>query len=263
VSIIEANLKRGLARGLAQATPIVLGYLPIGFAYGALATNAGLSARNVVMMSLITYAGASQFIAAGLFAAGASPASIVLTTFVTNLRHLLMTASLAPHLSGWRWPRLAAFGYQVTDETFAVHAARLAAEPIRPVEAFCVNVAAQAAWISGSWLGVLGGQILPDPRPWGLDYALPALFVALLILQIRPADKERADPSQTVRLVVVAGVSGIAAMVLSLLGVDPWGVILATLLGATLGAILEPSLEAREKQRTRWLPRPKEQEGAK
>jgi len=219
-----------------------MGYLPIGFAYGILATNAGLSPRNVVLMSLITYAGASQFIAAGLFAAGASPASIILTTFVTNLRHLLMTASLAPHLSGWRWPRLALFGYQVTDETFAVHAARLS-EPrahlaATPVEAFCVNVAAQLAWISGSWLGVLGGQILPDPRPWGLDYALPALFVALLVSQIRPARDGGADRSRTGLLVAVAGVSGAAAVVLSLLGVDPWGVILATLLGATLGAVL-------------------------
>jgi 4-azaleucine resistance transporter AzlC len=208
-----------------------------------LATNAGLSARNVVLMSLLVYAGASQFIAAGLFAAGASPASIVLTTFVGNLRHLLMTASLAPHLSGWRWPRLALFGYQVTDETFAVHAARLGAEPVRPVEAFSLNATAQAAWVSGSGLGVGGGQILPAPRPWGLDYALPALFVALLVLQIRSAgtkeaDKPSAAAGRTGRQVAVAGVSGAGAVILSLLGMDPWSVILATVLGATLGAVL-------------------------
>jgi 4-azaleucine resistance transporter AzlC len=194
-------------------------------------------------MSLLVYAGASQFIAAGLFAAGASPASIVLTTFVSNLRHLLMTASLAPHLSGWRWLRLALFGYQVTDETFAVHAARLSCEPVRPVEAFSLNVTAQTAWVSGSWLGVLGGQVLPDPRPWGLDYALPALFVALLVLQIRPpepseADEPNAATGRTGLRVAMAGVSGASAVLLSLLGMDPWSVILATLLGATLGAIL-------------------------
>ena len=190
-------------------------------------------------MSLLVYAGASQFIAAGLFAAGASPASIVLTTFVTNLRHLLMTASLAPHVAGWRWPRLVLFGYQVTDETFAVHAAGLAAGPLRPVEAFCVNGAAQVAWVSGSWLGVLGGQILPDPRPWGLDYALPALFVALLVLQLRPEDKGYEQRSKRRVQVTVAGVSGAAAVLFALLGIDPWGVILATLLGATLGVVLE------------------------
>jgi 4-azaleucine resistance transporter AzlC len=243
VEPINANLKRGLSRGLAQAAPIVLGYLPIGFAYGVLATNAGLSPRNVVLMSLITYAGASQFVAAGLFAVGAPPTSIILTTFVTNLRHFLMTASLASHLSGWRWPRLALFGYQVTDETFAVHAARFAAGPVRPVEAFCVNACAQIAWVSGSALGVLGGQILPDPRPWGLDYALPALFVALLVLQIPPhgeaAGKGGQARDRTGTKLAVAGLGGASAVLFALLGVGPWGVILATLLGATLGAVLE------------------------
>jgi 4-azaleucine resistance transporter AzlC len=212
-----------------------------------LATNAGLSPRNVVLMSLLVYAGASQFIAAGLFALGASPTAIVLTTFVTNLRHLLMTASLTPHLSDWRWPRRALFGYQVTDETFAVHAARLADPSAHlaaaPVEAFCINVAAQVAWIGGSWLGVLGGQILPDPRPWGLDYALPALFVALLILQIRPAAEEGANRGQVGRLVVVAAVSGMAAAIFNLAGLAPWDVILATVLGATLGVLLEADKE--------------------
>jgi 4-azaleucine resistance transporter AzlC len=217
----------------------VLGYLPIGFAYGVLATNAGLSARNVVLMSLITYAGASQFIAAGLFALGASPTSIVLTTFVTNLRHLLMTAALAPHVAGWRWPRLALFGYQVTDETFAVHTVQFASAPVRPVEAFCVNVCAQIAWITGSWLGVLGGQVLPDPRPWGIDYALPALFVALLVLQIRPPDPKHADRRRIRRLIWIAAASGLAAVLLSLSGLTPWDVILATLLGATLGVFLD------------------------
>jgi 4-azaleucine resistance transporter AzlC len=236
-------LKRGLSRGLAQAAPIVLGYLPIGFAYGVLATNAGLSPRNVVLMSLLVYAGASQFVAAGLFAAGAVPASIVLTIFVTNLRHLLMSAALAPHVAHWRRPRLAAFAYQVTDETFAVHAARFAAK--RPVgqqtavEAFTVNAAAQVAWVSGSLLGVFGGQVLPDPRPWGLDYALPALFVALLALQIRPSGKTEGTEKRLGLKVIVAGTSGVGAVLLSLLGLDPWGVILATLLGATLGAIGE------------------------
>jgi predicted branched-subunit amino acid permease len=99
-------------------------------------------------------------------------------------------------------------------------------------------VAAQVAWVSGSWLGVLGGQVLPDPRPWGLDFALPALFVALLALQIRPADRDRGNRNRVGLLVTVAAVSGVTAMILSLLGLAPWDVLLATLMGATLGAVL-------------------------
>jgi predicted branched-subunit amino acid permease len=96
---------------------------------------------------------------------------------------------------------------------------------------------------------VLGGQLVPDPRPWGLDYALPALFVALLVLQVRPADGKPADQGRTRLKVAVAGVSGAAAVGLALWGVDPWGVIGATLIGATLGALLEPALGGGKRQR--------------
>ena len=255
---VETMMARtGWQRGLTQGLPIVLGYVPIGFAYGVLAINSGLSPRNTVLMSLLVYAGASQFIAAGLFAAGVSPLSIILTTFVANLRHLLMTASLAPHVREWPRPLLPLFAYHVTDETFAVHAASFAADTSSPAgettalgeptpvgestevgeptevgvnrgAAFCVNVMAQAAWVTGSWLGVVGGQYIPDPKPWGLDYALPALFTALLVMQIR--DRVQLG---------VALITGALAVGLTLLGLDQWAVILATVLGATLAVMWE------------------------
>jgi 4-azaleucine resistance transporter AzlC len=221
---------QGWQRGLTQVLPIVFGYVPIGFAYGVLAQEAGLSPRNTILMSLLVYAGASQFIAAGLIAAGISPLSIVLTTFVANLRHLLMSASLAPHLRRWGKPALAAFAFHLTDETFAVHAARFASapSPATRAEAFCVNVVAQAAWVLGGWLGVVGGQVIPDPKPWGLDYALSAMFIALLVLQI----KNRIQLG-------VALLAGLLAVGLTLLGLDQWAVIVATVAGATIGVIWE------------------------
>jgi 4-azaleucine resistance transporter AzlC len=223
------SARRGWQRGLAQVSPIVLGYIPIGFAYGVLAQEAGLSPRNTVLMSLLVYAGASQFIAAGLFASGISPLSIVLTTFVVNLRHLLMSASMAPRLHRWRKPLLAAFAYQLTDETFAVHSAQFAlALPVNRIEVFCVNIVAQAAWVFGGWLGIVGGQVIPDPKPWGLDYALSAMFIALLVLQI----KSRIQ-------VGVALLAGAMAVALTLLGLGQWAVVGATVVGATIGVIWE------------------------
>jgi 4-azaleucine resistance transporter AzlC len=225
LSSVKTGMGRaGWQRGLALAAPIVLGYVPIGFAYGVLASKSGLSPRNTVLISLLVYAGASQFIAAGLFAAGVPPLSIVLTTFVVNLRHLLMSASLAPHVRAWPRSILPIFAYQVTDETFAVHSTAFSSGDVHRGAAFCVNAMAQVAWITGSWLGVIGGQYLPDPRPWGLDYALPALFGALLVFQI--GDRVQAG---------VALATGALSVGLTLLGLDQWAVILATLLGATLG----------------------------
>jgi len=211
-------------RGLAQATPIILGYVPIGFAYGILAQKSGLSTIHTVGMSLIVYAGASQFIAAGLFAAGIPALSIVITTFVVNLRHMLMSAAMAPHLRAWTRPQLTAFAYELTDETFAVHAARFADHKPDRAEIFWVNVLSQTAWVTGSYLGTVGGQFVPDPKPWGLDFALPALFGALIVLQIR-------DRLQ----VGIALATGVLTVALTIWGLDRWAVILATLVGATLG----------------------------
>ncbi len=89
-------------RGVARAMPIVMGYIPIGFAYGVLAQQAGLSLFNTLAMSALVYAGSAQLIAAGLFAAAAPALSIVATTFVVNLRHMLFSAALSPYLRGWR-----------------------------------------------------------------------------------------------------------------------------------------------------------------
>jgi predicted branched-subunit amino acid permease len=154
--------------------------------------------------------------------------SIVVTTFIVNVRHTLLSASLAPHLRHWRPPALAAFAYQLTDETFAVHATRFGAAPPDRIEASVVNVISQVAWVTGSWLGVVGGAFVPDARSWGLDFALPALFLALIIPQLRSA-----------RHVGVALCTGSIAVGLSMLGLEQWAVLLAAVVGATLGVIWE------------------------
>ena len=216
-------------RGVSRAVPITLGYIPIGFAYGVLAQKAGLSAFNTLAMSIFVYAGSSQLIAVGLFAAGVAPLSIVMTTFVVNLRHMLMASALAPYLSHWNKLELTAFSYEITDESFALHAAEFPQGPPNPAESMALNLTAQISWVFGSWLGVVAGGLITDVELFALDYALPAMFIALLMMQLK--DKVQ---------MIVAGVTGIVAVALLLAGVDQWFVIVATLIGATLGVILEP-----------------------
>jgi len=220
---------RGWPAGVSRAMPIVLGYVPIGLAYGVLAQKAGLSALNTLLMSLLVYAGSAQLIAVGLFAGGASVLSIVLTTFVVNLRHLLFSAAVAPFLQHWRKIDLAGFAYELTDETFAVHSAQFASEGVPGrAEVFATNVTAQVSWILGTALGVLLGSVIADVKPLGLDYALPAMFIALLILQIQ-------DRVQ----VAVALLAGALSVGLLLAGLGQWNVIVATVIVATLGVMLE------------------------
>ncbi len=222
------NLIQRCLKGVSLASPIVLGYVPIGFAYGVLALKAGLSPANTLWMSIFVYAGSAQFIAAGLIGAGAPALTIVLTTFVVNLRHLLMSAALSPYLKKWRRIELAAFGFELTDKSFVLHSNRFAALAPLKVETFTINLTAQISWVVGSGLGILTGQQISDVRPFGLDYALPAMFIALLVYQL----KDQAH--------VLAGLfAGGLAVALALMGVNHWNVILATLAGATLGVLLE------------------------
>ncbi|HML63060.1 MAG TPA: AzlC family ABC transporter permease, partial [Solidesulfovibrio sp.] len=153
---------------LARVAPIAMGYVPVGMAYGVLAGKAGLCALNVLAMSLLVYAGSAQLVAVGFFATGASALSIVATTFVVNLRHLLFSAAVAPSVSGWRKRELAAFAFELTDETFALHAARFGRGDRDKALTFAINVLAQASWVAGTALGVAAGDALGDGKALAL-----------------------------------------------------------------------------------------------
>lgn len=211
-----------------QALPVVFGYLPIGFAFGILAIKAGISTWNTVAMSIFVFAGSAQLIAVGLFASGVPSSSIIITTFIVNLRHLLMSAALAPYLHNWKRVLIALFAYELTDETFAVHSVRFSEGKSEPRVTLLINIIAQLSWVIGTLLGILGGDLIQDVRPFGLDYALIAMFAALLVFQTKNG-----------KLLVVAMVSGLLSTALVLAGVSQWNVILATLVGATLGVLIE------------------------
>lgn len=213
-----------LASAFRQTLPIILGYVPVGFAYGVLAQKSGLSGINTILMSLLVFAGSAQLIAVGLFAAGAAPLAIVATTFVVNLRHLLMSAALAPFLRSWNKTRLALFSYQMTDETFALHVNRFAKGETASCETFGINVIAQSAWVGGTALGLAASTLITDIRPIGLDYALPAMFIALLLGQLKSRQH-----------LAVAVIAGVLSTILMLAGLDQSHVLAATIIAATIG----------------------------
>ena len=212
---------------LGQTLPIALGYVPVGMAYGVLAGKAGLCAVNVLAMSVLVYAGSAQLVAVGLFAAGASGLSIVATTLAVNLRHVLFSAAMAPLLSGWRKRELAAFAFELTDETFALHAARFGRGDRDKARTLSINVLAQASWVAGTALGVLLGDVLGDGRAFALDFALPGMFVALLAGQLK-------GPSHVAAALAGAGLSLLAA----LHGASGFGTLGAGLAGAACGTMV-------------------------
>ena len=210
------------------ALPVVMGYVPVGFAYGVLGVNAGISTLNTILMSIIVFAGSAQLMATGFFAQGLNPFSIIFTTLIVNIRHLLMSASLSTHMKDWKKAEVAGFCYELTDETFAVHSLRFTEGNKSPSTAITINFICQTSWVVGTILGTLAGNLINDVKPFALDYALPAMFIALLILQIHHK-----------KHILVALGAGICALFSFYVGVPQWNVIIATVSGATLGAWLE------------------------
>ena len=213
--------------GVIGAWPICLGYLAIGLAFGVIAQKAGLSPVEIGLMSLLVYAGSAQFIAVSMLSASAGIIPIVITTFTVNLRHLLMSSSLATFMRNLGTGRLSLFAYGVTDESFALNSAKFRDGKWDWRRALVLNHTTNLTWIASTVAGGFGGQFIPAGA-FGIDYALSAMFICLLIFQLRG------------RLyVVVAIIAGLLAVGLSLLIPGNSYIVIASVIAATLGVILK------------------------
>lgn len=213
--------------GMRLALPIVLGYLPVGFAFGVLAMQAGMTPVTTGLMSYLVYAGSGQLIAVGLLASGVSLAGIITTTFIVNLRHLLMSAALVPYLKNWSRPLQAWFSFEMTDESFAANLGRFCSHGVDKHVAFGLNTFAHAGWVTGGILGALFDSAIGDIKPLGLDFALPGMFIALILPHVLIPRR---------LLAVILG--GFFSLSFSLIGAGQWSVMLATMAGATLAAFM-------------------------
>jgi 4-azaleucine resistance transporter AzlC len=222
--------------GAREALPIVFGYVPIGIAYGVLGVSAGVPGWAVVAMSVIVYAGSAQFIAVSLLGSGATAATIIATTFLVNLRHILYSSALSPRLRRMGRGRLAWLAAELTDESFVVISQvvrRTGARGTGPAGGLLpfgfvagLQGTAQLAWVAGSAIGVVAAGLIGDPARLGLDYALVAMFLGLLALQLHGR-----------REVAVAVTGGGVALILRLLGMGTSAVIPATLLASAVGLL--------------------------
>ncbi len=220
-----------VVRGLAAAMPICLGFVPIGLAFGVLAQKAGLTPVEIGLMSLLVYAGSSQFIGTGMLAAGAGFFPIVITTFFVNLRHFLMSSSLSVYLGGVRKSVLPVYAYGVTDESFGVNLSRFREGNWGLVPALIVNHATNITWIASTVVGGISGEFIPAGA-FGIDYALVAMFVCLLVFQLRGR-----------KYLAVAVIAGCLSIVFSIFIPGNLYIILASVAAATIGVVFKKRLE--------------------
>lgn len=175
---MERKTQNSIQKGFIAALPVILGYLPVAIAFGLLAKNTGLSFRDTGLFSIVVYAGAAQFMALDLILAGVSTSGIILATFLLNLRHLMMTASLSIRLKDIDRRFLPFVAYGITDETFSVLS--FSKDKLDLPYVLTVNILSNASWVVGSIIGFLVGEILPQTLQSSLGIGLYAMFVALL-----------------------------------------------------------------------------------
>jgi 4-azaleucine resistance transporter AzlC len=226
--MIEKTRKQEFWNGVRDEAPILLGVIPFGLLFGALAMSAQLSSLMAQAMSSVIFAGSAQFIAAQLVGTGTSGLVVLMVVFVVNLRHALYSASVAPHVQhlnpGWKL----LLSYLLTDEAYAVtitHYNRDGDSQNRHWYFLGAGLTLWSSWQVSTAVGIfIGAQI---PSNWPLNFVLPLTFIALVV----PALKDRAS----VAAAAVAGLVGLLAMNF------PYktGLLAAALIGILTGLVIE------------------------
>jgi 4-azaleucine resistance transporter AzlC len=214
-------------RGMLAVLPLAPGVIAFGLLYGVMAGQVGFSPLEAWAMSAIVHAGSAQFAVLGLWqAAGAVP--IILTTLVINARHLLMSASVAPHLRDLS-PRWRAFlALWMSDESYALAITAYARGDGEHKYFLGANVGIYLLWPTSGLLGALLGAAIPDPSRYGLDLVFPLGFLGLLTAFVR----------DRVSVAVALAAGGLAVLGACLLP-GSWTVLLAGILGSGLGLLMD------------------------
>ncbi len=223
--------------GFVDTMVLWLGVMPFGLAYALSAQAAGLTDLQTVAMSMFVFAGASQLTAAGLFATGAPGLSIIAATFVINLRHILLTATLAPALRKLSLPHRLALAFGVTDELFAISVKRITEHRAGPALLWGSNISLYISWQFSTIAGLLLGGVIPDATTLGLSLVFPLSFLVLLLPYLK------SKPAWT-----AAVVAGAAALGARLLIPGSWYLVIGALAGSIAGAALERSATPRSNE---------------
>ena len=243
-SVPPSTTRAELAAGARAVAPMLIGVIPFGLVAGATPVATGLGGGVSVGLSTIVFAGASQLAAADALADGASAAVAVVAACTINLRLMLYSASLAPHLAEVSLKRRLLIGYLLTDQAYAVSIVRWTKEaddaatggpPAPGLDHklpfyFGAALTLWANWQVCTVIGVVAGSALPGSLP--LDFAVPLVFLVLLV----PAITSR--PSA-----VAAMVGGGVALLAAEAGASHLSILFGALAGIVAGAAAEILLE--------------------
>jgi predicted branched-subunit amino acid permease len=216
--------RKAFLEGVRDAATLLPGVAPFGLVFGTIAAASGLTPLLAHSSSYLIFAGSAQLITLSLIGLGAPAALIVLTAAVINLRHMLYSAGVAAGLQhlgpGWR----ALLSYLLTDESYAMCFQRMqSGGPFAHWHMLGVGVLMWVQWQISTLIGVFVGGVLPES--WGLGFAVPVTFIALVF----PSIKDRP-------MLIAALVSGFVAVLTAVLPYRT-GILVAATAGIIAGVV--------------------------
>ena len=220
-------------QGVKDCIPTIFGYLSLGLACGILGKSCGLTVWEAMGMSAFIYGGSSQFIASSMISSVASVPSIIFTIFFVNFRHLFMSASIAPYFKKNSFLKNLFIGLLLTDETFVVASTEgLKNKKINNLWIIGLNITAYINWIAATGIGVLIGGFIPDYKALGLDFALTAMFIGLLIASVKGNIKIR-------KALIIIITAAIVLIISTKFVSTSIGVIISAIAGALIGVVIK------------------------
>lgn len=224
-------------QGLQYASPIILGYIPVGFAFGVVAVKGDINPWIAVLISLSNFTSAGQFAGASLIMMGAPLFEIGLTTFIINIRYMLMSLSLAQKITpGMPLLHRSALAFGITDEIFTLASLRTGEISFKYMTGMIIGP--YMGWSLGTLMGALSTSFLPESVQSSMGIALYAMFIALII----PESKKSKAAFTVVIIAVVSSIIFKYAPILNQVS-SGYVIIFCTIIASGIGAYLYPREE--------------------
>ena len=231
--------KKGIFRGASAIMPLCIGAFPFSFIVGALSVSAGMSVWQSTAWSAIVIAGSAQMLALNMLKTGATLGVIIFTTLIINLRHVLYSASISGTVREASFFKKCFMSYALTDEVYATTVKEMEGNKKEKYLFYgSAMITFWAIWVLADFLGALVGASFPHIEKYGLDFAMVAAFIAIVVPQIK-------SQACTVAA-VVAAVSGVLLVVL------PYslGIVVASVLGVLAGLCVDLAEERKQMAKT-------------
>ena len=235
--IAKASRKQQYLMGVRVGIPVILGFIPVGIAYAIMAQQAGFTIAETLLMSVTVFAGASQMMVVGMYVQGASLIAMILATFILNLRHLIMSTCVVNRMRGDKLglKLLAAFG--ITDESFAIFTTEKE-ENCSVFYFLGLITVTYTSWFTGSAIGVVASEFLPEIVSASLGIALYAMFLGILMPNVK----------QNLRLGLLVILTAVMNTLLSQVMASSWALIISTLVCAGIGVLFVDDGAKKEEQ---------------